>query len=52
MKRWPIIRHVRFWWHAWRMQKHYAAYHSMGIGLGIPAKSDIEHLEAIWRGEA
>lgn len=48
----PIIRHIRFYWHSWRLHLWVMSWCSVGIGMGIPNKSDIDHLEKIWRGEA
>lgn len=52
MRRWPIIRHVRWLYLNWRVHQWAAAWGAMGIGLGSPNQSDLDHLERIWRGEA
>lgn len=50
MKRWPIIRHYRYfcwkfrfwrWW--WEVGQHYGA---------APDPGDLKYLEAIWQGRA
>jgi hypothetical protein len=51
IKRWPLIRHVRYFYHAWRLYRWARAWNSIGIGIG-PNPADIDHLEAIWRGKA
>lgn len=52
MKRWPIIRHVRYWWLRRRVYNWASFCASFGLGLGHPNEADLEHLERIWRGEA
>lgn len=51
MFRLPIIRHIRWAWYSRRVKRWAAAWGSMGIGLGVPNKSDQEALDAIWRGD-
>jgi len=51
MKKLPIIRHLRYFYLRWRVQQHAAQWASIGIGLGIPNKHDLDYLDAIWRGE-
>ena len=51
MKRWPVIRHVRYFWLAWQVSRWARAWGQAGIGLGVPNQADVAHLEAIWRGE-
>lgn len=49
MKRWPVIRHVRWFWLAilfeiwWRRVGH-------RHGL-VPSQSDLAYLDRVWRGE-
>ena len=51
MKRWFLIRHVRYWYLRWRVYRHAAFWIEAGIGICVnPA--DEEMLERIWRGEA
>lgn len=52
MKRWPIIRHVRCIWLLYRVERWAWQWVRMGIGLGYPNESDIEHLRLIWKGKA
>ena len=48
MKRWPIIRHIRFFYLRWRFNVWWAAY---GQYLGAaPNESDLEHLQKVWEG--
>ena len=51
MKRWPIIRHLRYFWGCWRVHQFAAAWGRAGIGLGVPNESDLRYLDAMWRGE-
>jgi len=52
MLRWPIVRHIRWFWGSWRVRWHAARWASVGIGLGVPNKSDLDVLDAIWKGDA
>lgn len=52
MTRWPVIRNIRAIWLLWRVHRWAAAWGRAGVGLGYPNESDMEHLRAIWRGEA
>jgi len=52
MKRWPIIRHVRALYLANKVYKFAAECQKIGLGIGGPNPADLEHLRAIWRGEA
>lgn len=49
MKRWPIIRHIRWAWHVWRFNRWARLWMSLGY---VPNESDLDHLDRIWRGEA
>lgn len=51
MKRWPVIRHLRFFWYTWRVFRFAAAMGALGLGLGTPNQHDLDTLDAIWRGE-
>lgn len=51
MKRLPIIRHIRFFYHAYMLDRHLRAYRSMGLGYGVQ-QSDLDTLDKIWKGEA
>lgn len=50
MKRWPIIRHIRwFYLHA----KFWTWWERVGCYLGaVPNEADLDYLERVWRGEA
>lgn len=50
MKRFPIIRHMRWLYLSWRVEQHYAAWRKLGM-LPSNRDSDDAVLDAIWRGE-
>jgi hypothetical protein len=50
MKKLPIIRHVRWAWHLWRIERHYKAYASIGM-LPVNRPFDDAVLLQIWRGK-
>lgn len=52
MKRWPIIRHVRYYWLTFRVHMWAMKWGSVGIGLGWPNQYDLDRLEEIWKGKA
>ena len=52
MKRRPVIRHLRYYWHRWRVYRWARTWARLGIGLGWPNQSDLDHLKAIWEGKA
>ncbi len=52
IKRWPGIRHIRAMWLAYRVDCWARQWGQIGIGLGHPNPADVEHLRAIWRGDA
>lgn len=52
MKRLPLIRHVRFWWHSYRVHRWAYMWGQAGIGLGWPNQSDLRWLQDIWEGKA
>lgn len=51
MKRWPIIRHIR--WLIWtiRVERHYAGWTRFGY-VAVNRASDDAHLDDIWSGRA
>ena len=50
MKRWPLIRHVRWAWHAWRFSHWWETW---GRYLGaVPNPQDLRYLEDVWDGHA
>jgi hypothetical protein len=48
--RWPIIRHVRYFYLKARFIWWWETY-CAGLFM-CPQKSDLDYLEAVWRGEA
>lgn len=52
MKRWPIIRHIRYWWGVYRVNRWARMWGQVGIGLGYANPSDLQVLDNIWRGKA
>lgn len=52
MKRWPIIRHIRWFWLRYRVERWAWYCGQMGLGLGHPNPSDIAYLNDIWAGRA
>ena len=50
MKRWPIIRHVRYFYWCYRVNQHYDSWGMLG-SLPVYIGRDYEVLDAIWRGE-
>lgn len=50
MKRWPIIRHVRYFWNLYQMNKHYDLWRSLG-SLPVNIDSDLAVLDEIWAGK-
>ena len=50
MKRWPIIRHIRWLYLSWKVERHYEAWRSLGM-LPSNREHDDKILDAIWRGE-
>lgn len=49
MKTFPIIRHIRYFWHKRRMLQHYDNWRSLGY-LPVHINRDIEALNEIWAG--
>jgi len=52
MKRWPIIRHIRFFYLRYRVNQHYDMWREMTGALPFHIQRDYDHLDRIWRGEA
>lgn len=50
VKRWPVIRHVRWLYYHACMQRHYAKWAERGFHDGNKPH-DLCVLDAIWRGE-
>lgn len=51
MKRLPIIRHIRYYWHLFRVTKYYAPWDIAGLHPHFTDYDRIQ-LDRIWRGEA
>ena len=49
--RWPVIRHIRWWWLARATARHAQWWAEHGIGLGFINDSDRRYLDRVWRGE-
>lgn len=49
-KRLPLIRHVRWSYHTWKVNEHYEMWARMGM-LPLNAGGDYDVLDAIWRGD-
>lgn len=45
----PVIRHVRWFFNAWGLERHNRLYRGLGM---IPGENDQLVLLAIWRGDA
>lgn len=50
MHRWVGIRHIRWYWHAYRLYRWVRMWYYLGIGLGVPNEHDLRVLDDIWRG--
>jgi hypothetical protein len=50
MKRWPIIRHIRYFVLKHRVYRHYHMWYELGY-LPVNAQHDYDILDKIWRGE-
>jgi len=44
------VRHIRYFVSAWLLYRHIMRCRAMGIGL-FAQQSDVDYLEAVWRGE-
>ena len=45
------VRHLRWLYLSYRVHQFASLCGSVGLGLGYPNKSDLDFLDAIWRGE-
>lgn len=52
MKRWPLIRHLRFWWLSYMLNRWVRMWAQRGIGVGDVNPSDLRWLQDIWEGKA
>jgi hypothetical protein len=50
MKKLPIIRHVRYFWLLYQVNRHYQMWAKFGM-LPVYAESDYATLDRVWRGE-
>lgn len=50
LKRLPIIRHIRWLYLSWQVERHYEACRSLEM-LPINPHQDEAFLDAVWRGE-
>lgn len=50
MKCLPIIRHIRWLYLSWQVERHYEMWSSLGM-LPVNRSRDDAVLDAIWRGE-
>lgn len=50
MKRWPIIRHIRWLVLSHRVERHYRLWRTLGM-LPLNRHLDDEVLNQVWRGE-
>ena len=50
IKRFIVIRHVRYFYYLYQVNRHYEFYRSLGQ-LPVNAASDYAVLDAIWRGD-
>lgn len=47
-KKWPIIRHIRYFYWAWKFDRYWQNYKHVFL---VPNDGDMQYLDAIWRGE-
>lgn len=50
MKRWFGIRHVRYFWLAWRFSRFLRRCQEVGIGF-FAQESDLKYLDDVWLGK-
>jgi hypothetical protein len=48
---WPVIRHIRYLYRAWRTKRDARLWGRRGVGLGVPTDGERDELDAIRRGE-
>jgi hypothetical protein len=51
MKRWPIIRHIRYFYWTRQADKWFLTWHEDGYYYPVHQHLDQEYLDEIWRGE-
>lgn len=47
----PIIRHLRWFYYAWKVEQHYIMWRQINGSLPVHRHHDEAVLDAIWRGE-
>jgi len=50
MSRWPLIRHIRYYFYLWKVNKHYDSWRKLG-SFPVHRELDDEVLLKIWKGE-
>ena len=50
MKRFPIIRHVRFFYLRWRLERWVDYCRDVGVGV-FAQESDWTYLQEVWEGK-
>ena len=50
MRRWPVIRHIRYFLLLGQVRQHYAMWRKLGC-LPVHADHDYAVLDRVWRGE-
>jgi hypothetical protein len=50
MKRWPVIRHIRYWILRYRLSRWIDFCQRHGLGL-VPQESDVRYLLDVWDGK-
>lgn len=50
MKRWPIIRHIRYYYYVYKVNQHYDMWRDLGY-LPVYVQHDIDALNEIWSGK-
>lgn len=50
MKTWPVIRHLRYIWLAWRLSRYMDTCRQLGLGI-TPNPNDLRYLEDVLRGK-
>ena len=51
MKRWWGIRHIRYWWLGYKVDRFVAKCRRYGLGIAI-SPPDADHLADVWAGRA
>lgn len=47
----PLIRHLRWFYYAWKVEQHYIMWRQINGSLPVHRHHDEAMLDAIWRGE-